>query len=583
MPLKPYAKPEGRERYLLPQMNFVDPGAEAKTARPRLPNKGLHVVSIDVEDELKKRKKADQLRAQLTRGQSRTIDGFLLLDACGVEFPDEGHRADISGRGATEVSQSDLDYFPNLAMVDASDNRLSLEPFGALPRLKDLRFAANAWSQCLQLPDTEWFPRLLVLDLSYNQASLEGIGQLSTLPRLRDLDLTGNGLEDVPSSKVWALFASLEKLSLERNKLRGEGHCLTCVSSCPRLRELSLAHNKLWGLPTIDQMALETQLDHTGVLCELVALDLAHNRIESQKDIDDLTVLPKLEQLALYGNPLLGVNGEDATGETVRTLVQAATTQRDGWTARALDVTTEVPRKRAARGTPGAAAGAKCDRRFERIGAKRVAEAPIPTAAQFREKGHRALVDALEREAGRKPRKKKVVAPAPPTKDNDPTFFVTALQDDDALEEALLADEIYDEEYADEDPVVAPSVLAARTIEPARRSDPAKLRSALRALKFALDHPATLHTGAPTRRGGAVPVAARATAASVAKRVPRQKYAPKARPADNPFLAPEGDLRRNARLVQAEALQEIESVLDVLNRNVLPPPGGYDSAADDSD
>ena len=80
-----------------------------------------------------------------------------------------------------------------------------------------------------------------------------------------------------------------------------------------------------------------------------------------------------------------------------------------------------------------------------------------------------------------------------------------------------------------------------------------------------------------------VPVAARATQASVSKRLPRQKYRPQARPKDNPFRAAEGDLRRNARLVQAEALQEIESVLDVLNRDVLPPPGAYDSAEDDSD
>ena len=84
MPLKPYKKPAGRARYLLPQMNFVDPGAEAKTQRPKLPTRGLGVVGIDVEDEIKKRKKADLLRAQLTRGQSRVIDGFLLLDACGV-------------------------------------------------------------------------------------------------------------------------------------------------------------------------------------------------------------------------------------------------------------------------------------------------------------------------------------------------------------------------------------------------------------------------------------------------------------------------------------------------------------------
>ena len=73
MPLKPYKKPAGRARYLLPQMNFVDPGAEAKTRRPRLPSRGLGVVSIDVDDEIRKRKKADLLRAQLTRGHSSCL------------------------------------------------------------------------------------------------------------------------------------------------------------------------------------------------------------------------------------------------------------------------------------------------------------------------------------------------------------------------------------------------------------------------------------------------------------------------------------------------------------------------------
>ena len=121
------------------------------------------------------------------------------------------------------------------------------------------------------------------------------------------------------------------RLKQERNKLTGDA--LTCLAKCPRLRELSLAHNKVTSTPTIDAMAEATNLDHTEILAELVALDLAHNQIRSDKDIDDLTVLPKLEQLSLYGNPLLGSTGEDPTGETVRTLVQTATQQRDGWPA----------------------------------------------------------------------------------------------------------------------------------------------------------------------------------------------------------------------------------------------------------
>ena len=104
------------------------------------------------------------------------------------------------------------------------------------------------------------------------------------MPRLRDLDLTGNGLVDLPD--VFSDFQALEKLFLERNKLTGDA--LTHLAKCPRLRELSLAHNKVTSTPTIDAMAEATNLDHTEILAELVALDLAHNQIRSEKDIDDL-------------------------------------------------------------------------------------------------------------------------------------------------------------------------------------------------------------------------------------------------------------------------------------------------------
>ncbi|KAJ1463135.1 hypothetical protein M885DRAFT_556847, partial [Pelagophyceae sp. CCMP2097] len=62
-----------------------------------------------------------------------------------VEFPDEGHCADVSGYGATKVAEGDLDYFPRLAVLDGSDprsdNLLPLEPFARLPRLRELRLA----------------------------------------------------------------------------------------------------------------------------------------------------------------------------------------------------------------------------------------------------------------------------------------------------------------------------------------------------------------------------------------------------------------------------------------------------------
>ena len=93
MPLKPYKKPAGRARYLLPQMNFVDPGAEAKTRRPRLP-RGLRRRFISRRDEIRKRKRRTCC-GRTTRGHSRVIDGFCSWMRVAPGFPDEGHRADV--------------------------------------------------------------------------------------------------------------------------------------------------------------------------------------------------------------------------------------------------------------------------------------------------------------------------------------------------------------------------------------------------------------------------------------------------------------------------------------------------------
>ena len=245
-------------------------------------------------------------------------------------------------------------------------------------------------------------------------------------------------------------------------------------------------------------------------------------------------------------------------------------------------MTTEAPRKRPPRGSAGAAQGARGDRRFRDVAMTRVPEPPIPTAAQFRAKGNRALLEAAERDSVtraptlgslRAPRLASNtainLAPSPaasrPPGEGADGAFLTALDDVDELSE-------------DEDPVVEPATLMARAIEPDRRADPAKLRSALNALKFALDHPVTSHTtAAPTRRGGPVPVASRPTRSSTVKRLPRRAYKLHDRPRDDVFLAPDAADRRDARLVQTEALDEIERVLDEMNRDVdaLPPPDDF--------
>ena len=67
-----------------------------------------------------------------------------LLESCGVEFPDEARRADVSGRNITRVVSEDTQYFTQLTYLDAGDNCCTFEDFASLPRLAELRMHCNA-------------------------------------------------------------------------------------------------------------------------------------------------------------------------------------------------------------------------------------------------------------------------------------------------------------------------------------------------------------------------------------------------------------------------------------------------------
>lgn len=218
----------------------------------------------------------------------------------------------------------------------------------------------------------------------------------------------------------------------------------------------------------------------------------------------------------------------------------------------------------------------------------RVPEPPIPTAAQFRLKGNQALlqaasVDSVSKSAtwgsmqnvasfypheapGSAPRAAKPKSGG----DDGSGAFLTALDDIENLSRAE-AEELM------EDPLVRPSTLMARAIEPDRRSDPGKLRSALNALKFALDHPVTSHTtAAPTHRGGLVPYANRPTRAYANRKLPRRPYQLKDKPGESALRAADATKRRAANIMQSSALDEIEGVLDQMNQNVLEAATEFD-------
>lgn len=140
------------------------------------------------------------------------------MEACCCELPDEGLRADVSGKGLHGVVQEDLKYFVRLEAVDAGDNHLAFDSFATLPQLEDLFLPCNNIRD-ISLVDRS-YPKLLHLDLSYNNLTADALSALGRLPNLLDLDLTCNGLTLLPPGM--GNLTRLQKLSLERNQLESE-------------------------------------------------------------------------------------------------------------------------------------------------------------------------------------------------------------------------------------------------------------------------------------------------------------------------------------------------------------------------
>ena len=164
------------------------------------------------------RKRRRALVEERKRTRPKELDGFMLMDACGCDLPDEGRKADVSGTGLVSAVQEDLTFFVRLQTLDAGDNTLPFEAFAVLPQLDELRLPCNSIRDvALESGDYSGLRRL---DLSYNNLSGDALSMLVRLPSLTDLDLTCNGLTELP--EAMGNFQELQKLSLERNQLESD-------------------------------------------------------------------------------------------------------------------------------------------------------------------------------------------------------------------------------------------------------------------------------------------------------------------------------------------------------------------------
>ena len=64
------------------------------------------------------------------------LDGFMLLEHCLVDLPDEATRADLQGKEIRSIVQDDMTLFTNLAYLNLAENEVNLKACESFPALQ---------------------------------------------------------------------------------------------------------------------------------------------------------------------------------------------------------------------------------------------------------------------------------------------------------------------------------------------------------------------------------------------------------------------------------------------------------------
>lgn len=177
------------------------------------------------------------------------------------------------------ILRADIAFFTALKSLRLDNNRLTdFSALGDLPQLRRLSLSDNRLPSLPTVAagahDTaqEAFFSLQSLDVSFNLLPVHSVFSQDSgwarLPGLQELDLSGNDLRKLPHAL--GAFPSLRSLALEYNGLSSD--CLKPLSALPALQVLSLAHNRIKGIP--DRVS-----NDRGCFRKLRQIDLSFNRI----------------------------------------------------------------------------------------------------------------------------------------------------------------------------------------------------------------------------------------------------------------------------------------------------------------
>ena len=236
--------------------------------------------------------------------ERKILDGFLLLHSCRVKNPQQAIKSRLNGENIVEVEEGDLLFFPNLAYLNISENKIRIEQLNNLKGLTELYMQYNFIKSLQITPGI--FPLLEILSLGFNSIPPGHILQLAQLPNLRVLDLSGNELCILPEEL--SSFAKLEEFDLSSNNFSSDsvvvepGKLFKSLSTIPRLKRLNLSRNALKGFHF-------EYLSSTNLFEALTELDFSYNRISNQENLLFCQKLKSLQAVIITGNPI-GISGE---------------------------------------------------------------------------------------------------------------------------------------------------------------------------------------------------------------------------------------------------------------------------------
>lgn len=200
----------------------------------------------------------------------KKLDGFYLVNVYHIDDPLDLCSINICGKELNQVNEEDFSLFKNVIHIDAGENNLQLRHFRKFPSLKELELPLNSLSGNININEKD-FLKLETLDLSCNNLTSNDILALGILPALKNLHLTGNHLNELPSEmsrsylsseegmKRKQRFVRLEELWLDQNELTNL-NTFTTLAGLKRLQYLNLENNDISFVPQLKLLDPKTKL-----------------------------------------------------------------------------------------------------------------------------------------------------------------------------------------------------------------------------------------------------------------------------------------------------------------------------------